>query len=45
MRQLVTLRTGFVVDNGMLHAERIEYLGLQEIGKGLTGDNSHDHRQ
>lgn len=45
LRQLVKQRTGCIVDEGMLHAERIEKVGFQEVGEGLTGDNRHDQRQ
>src|SRR6185295_3157274 len=45
LRQLVKRRTGCVVDEGMLHVERIENVGFQKVGEGLTGDSRHDHRQ
>jgi hypothetical protein len=42
LRQLVTRGTGCILDDGMLHAERIENIRFQEVGEGLTGDNRHD---
>lgn len=45
VRQLVTDRSGFIVDDGMLHAERVEDICLQELCKGLSGNNPYDHRQ